>query len=437
MTAETSRPGAFARFLADGEWLYLLLILPLVLFPTPARALVLLGIPLFWLARRVGYGRFFVPTPVDWPLAGLALMGLVSLYATPDLLFSLPKVVGLAYGLAVFAAVVFTVQTRPGRLWPAAALLLLSGLVVVGLGSVGVRWTNKFDQLDALLARLPPRLLALPGAEAGVSPNEVAGVLLWVLPVGVALSVALLGHGRALWRQRGGATAVLVVLFVWGATAAMGLMMLLTQSRAGLLGLLAGLGLLLLLALGRVRWWLAAGLLLALLLAGTAVWQTGSEALVASFTAQAGERSLETMAGRVEIWERAVYGLQDFALTGMGMNMFRVHVFTYYPTFFLNRDSDFAHAHNHFLQAGLDLGLPGLVAYAALWLGMAALVWQAWRRAESLWRRALAGGGAAALAAYFVYGLVDAVALGARPGFIFWLLLGLLAAAATDSGNGS
>ena len=99
-----------------------------------------------------------------------------------------------------------------------------------------------------------------------------------------------------------------------------------------------------------------------------------------------------------------------------------------YPLFLTPPDVDIAHAHNHLLQAGLDLGLPGLVAYLALWAGAAAMLWQTWRHAPGRFQRALALGAAASLLGYFVYGFFDTVALGARPGFVFWWLLGLVAA---------
>jgi len=93
---------------------------------------------------------------------------------------------------------------------------------------------------------------------------------------------------------------------------------------------------------------------------------------------------------------------------------------------------DIAHAHNHLLNTAAELGIPGLIAYLGLWLGAAFLLWrsslEAQQHAGGPLLRAVAAGIAASLLAYFVYGLFDAVALGARPGFLFWLLLGLAAA---------
>ncbi len=414
------------RQLLTIEWLILLLVLPFAVFPTPQRVWVLLLIPLLWLVRWVGYGRPLTPTPLDWPVWGLLLMTAVGFAVSDDRLYSLPKATGLVYGTAVFYAAAAYTHAQPRRLWWLVAAQLLCGLIVVGIALFGVRWTSKFGQLDAILAYTPARLLEVTPGEVGISPNEVSGVLLWVLPLAVVLSLAILRYPRALWWELGG-LSLIAALFVWGTTLAMLAVMVLTQSRAGLLGLATGLGLMGLLALARLRWWLAVGLLLVGVAVATAVWSFYAPQITAVLVEQSGERSIETMQGRLQIWERAITALHEFPLTGMGINRFRVLVFDYYPTYFLPRDTDFAHAHNHFLQAGLDLGLLGLIFYLALWLGTAALAWLSWRRGATVWRRVLGLGILCALAAYFVYGLVDAVALGAKPGFIFWLLLGLTA----------
>ena len=144
--------------------------------------------------------------------------------------------------------------------------------------------------------------------------------------------------------------------------------------------------------------------------------------------------NVSTLNGRLEIWSRALYGIQDFPFTGMGMNNFRVIVHLLYPLFTISPDVDIAHAHNHILQAALDLGLPGAIAYIALWLGAGWMVWRVvrktaeGRRSGGAEERVLAIGLGGMLAASFTYGLFDAVALGAKPGFIWWFALGLLAA---------
>src|SRR5207244_1803737 len=66
---------------------------------------------------------------------------------------------------------------------------------------------------------------------------------------------------------------------------------------------------------------------------------------------------------RLELWSKAVIWIGDFPLTGMGMNMFRTRMRILYPVFVHPPDPDVVHAHNNLLQAAVDLGIPGLIAY--------------------------------------------------------------------------
>jgi hypothetical protein len=96
------------------------------------------------------------------------------------------------------------------------------------------------------------------------------------------------------------------------------------------------------------------------------------------------------------------------------------------------------------LQAGVDLGVPGLVAYAGLWLGASAMLLRLWRSAgragpadaglASL-GRPLAVGLGGGLFAHFLFGFTDTVALGAKPGVLWWFLLGLIASLHARAGQ--
>ena len=90
------------------------------------------------------------------------------------------------------------------------------------------------------------------------------------------------------------------------------------------------------------------------------------------------------------------------------------------------------HAHNLALQVGLDLGLPGLVAYAALILGIITVLVVVLRRGRShvydtehSWQRralrwSLALGCVGSLVAYLIHGLTDAALWGNKPAFLIW-----------------
>nr|MBP7693682.1 hypothetical protein [Anaerolineales bacterium] len=110
-----------------------------------------------------------------------------------------------------------------------------------------------------------------------------------------------------------------------------------------------------------------------------------------------------------------------------GLNTFRTVVHVLYPLFLIAPDFDVAHAHNEFLQAALDLGLPGLIAFLALnglaFVQAAVIA----RRAPAEWQRVMALALGAGVLAHMLFGLTDAVALGAKVGIVFWILLGLIA----------
>jgi putative inorganic carbon (HCO3(-)) transporter len=205
--------------------------------------------------------------------------------------------------------------------------------------------------------------------------------------------------------------------------------LLITQSRSALLGFGISLFLIFAIALRRWKWLLLGALALTVLASGLLVTKVGSEQITGLLFGQVGVADvnvLNALDSRLEIWSRAIYGIQDFAFTGMGMNNFRRVVHILYPLFLLPPDTDIAHAHNHLLQTALDLGLPGLIAYLAIWFGAATMLWQTWQNATHDMSKIFVVGFAASLLAYFVYGMIDAVALGAKPGFLFWVLLGLI-----------
>lgn len=408
------------RAIVSVEGLFLALLLPAILLMRPALAPALLLIPLLWGARRLAYGRFVPPTPLDWSLAGLLIMVLVSVYATFDVAFSLPKIAGVLYGVAVYYALVDVVGNSERRLWLAVALFILAGTGVATIGLFTTQWSTKVPALAALTTRLPTALDA-------VNPNILAGTLLWVAPPALAMAATAVA-GRFGIRRRWAAGGLALAAIV--AASFLLLVLVLTQSRSGWLGLAAGLGLMALLALVRYR---PAGVIVLLLVAAiaAAVVFLGDEErflLLLRTVGAGGALGGAGLAGRQEIWTRAVYGLQDFPFTGMGMGAFRRVVHHLYPLFLIGPETDIGHAHNHLLQAGLDLGLPGLVAYMSMWLGAGALLWQSWRRAGARRLRAVAVGLGSALFAYFIFGMTDAIALGERPGFLFWYLLGLAVA---------
>ncbi len=417
------------------HWAVLILAAPFLLFPSPVCSPVLAVVPGLWILAWLLRRRALPRTPFNLTLLMMAVMVLVSEYATYDLAFSLPKIAGMVFGLGVFFAMARAGES-PAGWWLGLCTFLLMGVAIAGLGLFGTNWSSgKFAWLAPITLRLAPRITGLPGAEPGFSANELAGALVWVLPLWLVLAALVWRRARGLDSALGCWRTVALVSLVSIAALFIAGILVLTQSRGGYLGLAVALAAMLFVMMpARARVPIVILIGLAILVSGVLF----SNVVLGLLTGLPGDEldapgasALETVKGRMEVWSRAVYGLQDFMFTGMGMNTFRRVVHVLYPLFLIGPDAEISHAHNEFLQAGLDLGIPGLIAFVALYLGAFGMLVWTWRAVEwvegKAWVRAIGLGLGGGLLAHIVYGMTDAVTLGAKPGFLFWMLLALVA----------
>lgn len=404
-----------------GSLCLLLITAPLLLFPSAWRSLALLVLPLIWIGNRILTGHFVPRTPYDGVVLCLLIMVLISLYATYDIAVSLPKIAGVLLGVSMFYAVVNVSGTLRHLRWTLTAIMLLIA-AFCGLALVGTDWGRKVPLLEQVGSLLPIWVRGLPGADAGFHPAEVGGTLTWIvfLPL-----TALIG----LWPQRHTSRIVLVLIALGAMSVFLIGVLMLTQSRSAWLGVAGGAALLLWL-MG--RWGrviliggLAAGIVAAVLLGPDRLWPGTSVQATAS---ELGTVFTPGLSDRVEIWSRAIYGIQDFSFTGMGLGTFRYIMPVLYPLFIVSPDVDLGHAHNEWLQAGVDLGLTGLIVFVALQGLSFVLSYRAFRWPLPLAVHWMMAGVLAGLVAHSLFGLTDAVALGAKPGIFFWLLLALTAA---------
>lgn len=393
--------------------------------------LLLLAASWVWRRRQLGY--WWVRTAADWPLFLLFVVMLpLSIWVAPPTLrheYSIPRALILIWNAALFTTIVVH-SKRSAALQRWCLVFLIGGGVVVAIMSLfGTQWSTKVPALSLVLDRLPRVLLGVfEGAENGFSPNQLAGTLLAIIPLLLAVWVAELGGKRRWGALLAGGLGLVLLLGV----------LLATQSRTGYVGLMAALLILLFFPSRWGRIILLGGVALALLAVSVTPVASMLIQLDASTTGDVEFRGVNA-AGRLEVWSRALLVLRDFPLTGIGLGTFRALVPLLYPLTTAPMDYDIAHAHNFFLQTGLDFGLPGLVALLAL-TGLA--LWQGlslWLTSPSGQARTVAAGLSAALIGGAVYGLADAVAMGAKTNIFFWALVALLLglnnrAAVTDEG---
>jgi len=378
---------------------------------------IALGIAaLFWLVRWLAHGRLSIRTPGDWAIGLLLVMIPVTLWATalPDV--TRPQVYQLLIGVAFYYAVV-NWATSLARLHLVTTGVMATGLLFALSAPVSVQWMaeGKLTFIPEAVYRRLPLLLADP-----IHPNIMAGALVILLPC--ALAPLLFGWRQMRWLER--ALAGLAAVMMLG-------VLILTKSRGGLMALGA-----VLVVLAVLRWrlgWLAVPI--SGLVGGLGVWRIGATRVVGALTAT---QTLGGLDGRLEVWSRALYMIQDFSFTGIGMGTFKQVANALYPFFLAGPDADVPHAHNLFLQVAVDLGLPGLVAWLALFLLVCVGAWQVYRRGWTKkaggdkFRPYLTGLGAGLLAsqvALVVHGLTDAATWGTRPAVVVWALWGLAMAA--------
>ena len=417
----------FSRWSFWGETAVLLLITPFFLFPTvstTATILALLLLLVTWLIPPLLKRRPFLPsTPFNITLLLWLFMLIVSIGVTADPDLTLPKATGLLLGFALWRYIVWYVQDEHLLRWGIIGFLLLSfGFILFGI--LGTGWADKVPLLTPILSKLPSTFIHLPESQSsGVSANQLAGTI--EIPLLLILSV-LIG-----WQPRQYLIATKIGIFLLFVGLAG--IMILTQSRSGWIGGVSGIFALLflwgtVLQRSKKRITIRIAFILPIIFLLFGAIQIGSEKIQNIWEDPAQETAvgnLGTIGFRKEVWQWAIAGVQDFPFTGMGLGTFRQVAKRLYPLN-VSPTYDIAHAHNIFLQISLDVGLPGLIAYLALLITAVFAGWKVARQNERL--RPVALGLLAGLAALHIYGLSDALALGSKPGLLFWATLGLLTA---------
>lgn len=355
--------------------------------------------------RLVGDGELVLRwTPLLWP--GLLMTGLVALQVGLGTSVNPHATAGSARLFLAYLAFLLVLSlhlTTPARirrlLW--TVVLGGTGLAVLGLAN---RAAGK-----VLAPWFPPEFAITRLISTFVNPNHQA----LYFEIALFLAAGLLLRPRAPRGPAGASAGGSRLLGPWRAlriavlTGAIGMMtaaLVLTFSRGGLIGLVAGATVLLSMTL-RGRSVLVAAVTVAGVALATAgmIHLTGAGSLLDRF----GTLGREPFADyRWAVWERTVRMLGEAPVVGVGLGAYQ-DAFPQYRPPGIQSDKLIDYAHNDYLQLGGETGFPGLVVLA--W-ALAALVGFTVRRFATRHDpvvRGITAGALAGLAAVAVHSALD------------------------------
>lgn len=306
----------------------------------------------------------------------------VSSYDPPATLVELAKLVGyaaLAWGATRLAA------QRRARPWLAAAAI--GGATLVAVIALAHRLAGATHLYGVFASPIPDH----PAAPL-INDNHLASLCALVVPLALGLGLSWSGSRRAL---------------AFGAGLVLAAVGLLTASRGGAVGLVAGLAVATIVLVAQRR----AGIVddhrrapvsvtvPALVVAACALTLFGLVAArdVAFELRHTGLDELSQPASKYQVWSASTQLIADNHWLGVGRGGFESAFTRLSPT----GDVVYSHAENSYLQAVLDWGVPGALAIGLALLVLGRAVLRRWRHGP------LEAGALGALAAIAVHDLAD------------------------------
>jgi putative inorganic carbon (HCO3(-)) transporter len=330
--------------------------------------------------------------------------------ALPDK--TLLQVCRLITGIGLFYAIVDW-STTNDKVKMLFLLLPVFGLALAVYGLLSTEWIlDKLVFLPGSLYQYLPQI-----ASDTIHPNVLAGSLVILLPAIISLPFFA-------WNSLDTGRRLLSLVSSIFLTLVIGL----TQSRGAILALICSISVLVFL-----RWRRSWIIFLALFVAAIfGLYLTGPSILIDS--ASLSTESASKLEGRMEIWSRGIYMIQDFPISGIGMGLYGEVADRIYP-FFVNAPDSVPHAHNLFLQVAVDLGIPGFVSWLAVFLIITVASWQLYMKSHSKnsnhsWLAAFGAGFLGSQIALAAHGMLDATTWGmVKSAPLVWSLWGMACAA--------
>jgi hypothetical protein len=132
---------------------------------------------------------------------------------------------------------------------------------------------------------------------------------------------------------------------------------------------------------------------------------------------------------RMELWDHSLFAISSFPLTGIGAGVFSEVIPVVFPLFIFDSEGTPPHSHNMYLQAALDLGLPGMIAVMTLlfWTLMVGVAgYRMIRRNGNREKEVLLVGLLGCILSVLIHGVIDSTLWLNKPHPLIFLIAGLI-----------
>jgi len=337
-------------------------------------------------------------TPLDWPIALLATVTLLSSLAALDISFHLPGLLKTLGLMLVFFWAYYNLRNDS---------ITKTALIAFYLGA----------SLNAAYAVIGYIYHVARNGDwtRGSGTHSIPQTFSEILAMGYVLLFALLLYIPALRRRRW----IVLPLALWP------LALFVSQTRGAWLGLVAGLLVVGCIANLRKTISIALAAALALGIAGLAWHSIIGEDSVGHYTDRLTHFFDPTWGSnrtRVMIWQAGLKMIEDYPL-GVGID----NVYELYPKYKIpgTPQGTFGHLHNNFLQVTAERGWLGLLAFTLLLSRIVQLLLRQIRSAASRLQSGLALGALGATLAFVVSGLTEYTYGDFEVVMVFWFILAL------------
>ena len=392
-------------------------------------------------ARYLVHHRFITRTPLDILLLIFVILTVYNFHNAPLSRASYLVLVCRPI-LGIFMIWYFADHVRQhGHIRYLLITTILLGIFIGGVALLASQWdiVQKSSDFAFIINQLPKldHKQVLPDMQLSFNSNEIAGALAYFCAFLLAISLKTFviqeptstKYDRlSYWILRWGALLGFILTFS---------ALLLGQSRFALGGVFIGLFIVILFVLPNWKLRIVGMLVWAIFLIIEIMIVTQMFPLNLAATSQTetpistpatlNERDERTLSTRFELWERALWMMRDYPMTGAGMSTYKALVMQdkYIIPYYEEKRFPPPHAHNVFLQWGADLGVIGALLFVGIYGIVAWMAIQTYRHTNlnsKIMTIAITSG----IISYMGYGIGDTITLWDRFAFVHWWFIALM-----------